>query len=129
MRRTPVLLAGTLSICGLAAGGGAGYTWWQGSSSPSSSHALCAPDLSRPGYVAAASENVALVTVTGKQGYAAEERTTPGGVQTVAVRTDKTLKGTPPGTFRTPPRPGRPGRSTSAVDCFPRSPSGADFGK
>ncbi|GHH55459.1 hypothetical protein [Streptomyces candidus] len=97
MQRTFTLLVGTLSACGLAAGGWAGYTWWQGDTS--SPHTLCAPDLSRPEYVAAASQNVALVTVTGKQGYVAEERTTPGGVQTVTVRTDKTLKGTPPRTF------------------------------
>ncbi|MFJ2738090.1 hypothetical protein ACIO3O_00320 [Streptomyces sp. NPDC087440] len=100
MRRTFTLFASALSVCGLAAGGWAGCTWWHGSPSPADSPALCAPDLSRPEYVSAASENIALITVTGKHGFVAEERATPGGVQTVTVRTDKILKGTPPGSFR-----------------------------
>ncbi|CAM5271893.1 hypothetical protein GCM10010329_77470 [Streptomyces spiroverticillatus] len=96
MRHTFTLFTGLVAVCALTAGGWAGYTWWE---EETPSHTLCAPDLSRPEYVAVASQNVALVTVTGKRGFVAEERDTPGGVQTVAVRTDKTLKGTPPATF------------------------------
>ncbi|MEV6080174.1 hypothetical protein AB0L80_34470 [Streptomyces sp. NPDC052069] len=60
---------------------------------------LCAPDLSRPEYVATESTNLALVTVTGTIGYLEKEPELPGGVQTVKARIDTALKGGSSGTL------------------------------
>jgi hypothetical protein len=49
--------------------------------------------LSTPAYVASESENLALVTVTGKAGFVDEQRNPPGGVQTVNVHLDRAVKG------------------------------------
>ncbi|MFI8437358.1 hypothetical protein ACIGJO_27180 [Streptomyces sp. NPDC079020] len=93
------LVTGSAALLVLAAGGWGGYTWWPDAGTTTRSDSLCAPDLSRPEYVAAESANLALVTVTGTIGYLEEEPELPGGVQTVKVRIDTALKGAAAGTL------------------------------
>ncbi|MER7758123.1 hypothetical protein [Streptomyces sp. NPDC097619] len=90
MKRPIVAVVATATVltCGAVS-----YAALSGPADALTVHSLCAADTSRDEYVATNNEQLAVVTVTGREAYLEEEPELPGGVQLYRVHVDRVLKG------------------------------------